>query len=127
MDYQSLGKRVLKRRKELGSTQFELARLTKVSRNYLAIIERGEVPNISIRIVEKLAAVLGIYPAELLGWSKEEEFYIPASLREYGLQDELAFDEIDRLSRIPKRGKEPSTPEEWRLLHNTVRQYWQAD
>jgi len=127
MNPHEFGARVSELRKRSGASQGELAQTASISRNYVSLIERGEATNISIGVVEKLAAVLGISPADLLGWSKEESTFVPASLREYGLRDQLAFDVIDRLSRIPRRGKEPGTPEEWQQLHEAVRSYWQLD
>lgn len=124
---QELGERVADLRKGSGESQVGLAKRAGISRNYVSLIERGGLTNISIGVVEKLAAVFGISPASLLGWSQEETTIVSASLREYGLRDQLAFDVIDRLSRIPRRGKEPNTPEEWQQLHEAVRPYWQVD
>ena len=127
MDPNELGVKLFQLRKQLGTSQGELAQMASLSRNYISLIERGEVKNISIGVVEKLSVVLGISPPNLVGWSKEDDNLIPVSLREYGLRDQLAFDVIDRLSRIPRRGKEPGTPEEWQQLHEAVRVYWQVD
>lgn len=59
-----LGKRVQRRRKQLGYTQEDLAEMVKVSRAYIGYIEQGRnVP--SVELLERLARVLKIPLREL--------------------------------------------------------------
>lgn len=62
MDYQAFGFAVLRRRREKGLSQQELAGLAKISRNYISMIERGEVKNVSVEILVKLAKALNVDP-----------------------------------------------------------------
>lgn len=120
MDAKELGRQVLLRRKELGLTQGELAEQAGISRNYVSLIERGEARNVSVNVLYELAAALGTTPAELSGQTGWADTLIPPALRELALKEELSFGIVDRLARIPMRGREPQTVEEWRQLYKSV-------
>lgn len=60
-----LGKRILKIRKKLNISQAELARRSELSKNYLGELERGQLTNISVSIVVRLAEALGVAVCEL--------------------------------------------------------------
>ena len=123
MDAKELGRQVLMRRKELDLTQGELAEQAGISRNYISLIERGEARNVSVNVLHELATVLGTTPAELSGQSGWADTLIPPTLREFALQKDLGFGIVDRLARLPMRGKEPQTVEEWEQLYDLVRSY----
>ena len=123
MDAVELGRQIFRRRKELGLTQGELAEQADISRNYVSLIERGEVSNVSVNILNSLAVALETTPAELSGQSGWAETLIPPALREFALQQELGFDVVDRLARLPMRGKEPQTVEAWAQLYEVVRSF----
>lgn len=123
MDAKELGRQVLMRRKELNLTQGELAEQAGISRNYISLIERGEARNVSVNVLHELATVLGTTPAELSGQSGWTDTLIPPTLREFALQNDLSFGIVDRLARLPMRGKEPQTVEEWEQLYELVRLY----
>lgn len=123
MDAKELGRQVLTRRKELGLTQGELAEQAGISRNYVSLIERGEARNVSVNVLNELAATLGTTPAELSGQSGWADTLIPPALRELALKKDLTFGVVDRLARLPMRGKEPRTVEEWEQLYDHVRLY----
>lgn len=123
MDAKELGRQVLMRRKELNLTQGELAEQAGISRNYISLIERGEARNVSVNVLHELATVLGTTPAELSGQSGWADTLIPPTLREFALQKDLSFGIVDRLARLPMRGKEPQTVEEWEQLYDLVRLY----
>ena len=64
-DYKELGKRIAKRRKELGLTQSRVNDMAGLSDKYLSNIERAvSVP--SVDVLMKLCAVLRTTPDELL-------------------------------------------------------------
>ena len=123
MDVIELGRQIFRRRKELGITQGELAEQAGISRNYVSLIERGEASNVSVNILNSLAAALETTPAELSGQSGWAETLIPPTLRQFALQQELGFDVVDRLARLPMRGKEPQTVEAWAQLYEAVRSF----
>lgn len=123
MDAKELGRQVLMRRKKLELTQGELAEQAGISRNYVSLIERGETRNVSVNVLHELATVLGTTPAELSGQSGWADTLIPPALREFALQKDLSFGIVDRLARLPMRGKEPQTVEEWEQLYDLVRLY----
>lgn len=123
MNRGELARRISERRKELGLTQAALAHKAAVSRNYVALIERGEARNPSLSVLHRLATALGIAPAVLIGQSSRCETVIPPALREFSLEQGLSFKVIDWLSRIPGQGREPKTVEEWRRLYDAVHPY----
>ena len=63
--YQIVGRKVRKRRKELGFTQEKLAEASGLHRTYIAGIEAGK-RNISLKNLEKLAKALKVSPEDLL-------------------------------------------------------------
>jgi transcriptional regulator with XRE-family HTH domain len=125
MDTRELGRQVLKRRQRLGLSQGALAEKAYLSRNYISLIERGEAQNVSMNIVSQLGTALGASPSELMGEVEEEETLIPPALRELARQEKLSFEIVDKLARIPRRGKEPKTVEDWRKMYNLLKKYVQ--
>jgi transcriptional regulator with XRE-family HTH domain len=123
METQQLADQVFNLRRSLGISQGELAERAGISRNYVSLIERGEASNLSINILNNLAAALGVTPADLTGEAREVHTLIPRALRDFALQAGMSFETVDRLARIPRRGAEPRTPEEWGRLYEAVRAY----
>ncbi|MGN0661213.1 MAG: helix-turn-helix domain-containing protein [Oscillospiraceae bacterium] len=65
VDYRELGRRIAKRRKELGMRQYQVNELAGLSDKYLSNIERAtSVP--SIDVLMKLCSVLKTTPNDLL-------------------------------------------------------------
>ncbi|RNC63150.1 MAG: hypothetical protein AWM53_01535 [Candidatus Dichloromethanomonas elyunquensis] len=62
----SLGKKIQKRREELGLSRDELATYVKISKGYLKGIETGQVKP-GIKCVFKIALILEMSLGELLG------------------------------------------------------------
>ena len=120
MNARELGKQVLARRKEKKLSQEELGKMARISRNYVSMIERGEAYSISKKVIDRLAIVLGVTPAELTGEASQPLVLIPSSLREFGLKNNLSYSMIDKLANIPRRGKEPKTVEEWEALFQAI-------
>ena len=121
MNPKELGRQVQSKRKEKGLSQTELAKQVNISRNYVSLIERGEAESISMKILNQLAVVLGISPSELTGESSM--VMIPPSLREFALNKNLPYEMIDKLARIPRRGKEPKTADEWNDLYQAITKF----
>ena len=124
MNAKELGRQVQEKRRERGFSQTELGDLVGISRNYVSLIERGDAENISMKIVNQLAVALGTSPSELTGESIQ--VMIPPSLREFALEDNLPYEVIDKLARIPRRGKEPKTAGEWRELYRLISKFMDA-
>ncbi len=121
MNAMELGRQVQAKRKEKNLSQTELGDLVGISRNYVSMIERGEAENVTMKIVNQLAIALGSSPSELTGESVP--VMIPPSLREFALEENLSYEIIDKLARIPKRGKEPKTAEGWKALYNLISKF----
>ena len=118
MNAMDLGRQVQAKRKERDLSQAQLGDLVGISRNYVSLIERGEAENISLKVVNQLAVALGISPSELTGESMP--VMISPSLRQFALERSLSYEVIDKLARIPRRGKEPKTAEEWKALYDLI-------
>ncbi len=123
MNPQELGRRVSKKRKDLELSQEVLAERAGISRNYLSIIERGDANNISMDVLNRIAAALETTSTEILGEKGQGDILIPPTLREFGVKEGLSFEVVDKLARIPRRGQEPKTVEEWRKLYRVIKQY----
>ncbi len=123
MEHQELAYQLVKRRKEISLSQGALAHKAGVSRNYIALIEQGKAQNVSLDILTRLASAVGATLTELIGEADPKDRLIPAALREFGLKENLSFEIVDKLVRIPKRGLEPQTVAEWRRLYRVMRPY----
>ena len=121
MNAMELGRQVQIKRREKNLSQAELGDLVGISRNYVSLIERVEAENISMKIVNQLAVALGASPSELTGESLP--VMIPPSLREFALEQNLSYEVIDKLARIPRRGKEPKTAKEWNELFESISKF----
>ena len=123
MDTSELGRQVRALRLKLGLSQDSLAEKASISRNYVSIIERGEAQNVSLGVLQKLAAALGSTPSQLTGADDQSDSHIPAALRELARRDNLSFSVVDKLARVPRRGQEPQTADEWKKLYNLIQKY----
>lgn len=72
LDYQEIGKRIARRRKELGLRQFQVSERAGLSDKYLSCIERAtSIP--STEVIMRLAIALDTTPdAFLVGTSRHE-------------------------------------------------------
>lgn len=123
MDSKELGERVAKSRKDLNLNQEELAEKAGLSRAYISLIERGEAANISTKILNNLAVALGIPVTKLLGQPDQTDLMITPSLRELALAEGLDWEVVEKLARIPRRGKEPRSAKEWKKLYDVISSY----
>ena len=123
MDAEKLAEEVFQKRRKLRISQGKLAQLADISRNYVSLIERGEAHNVSVNVINNLATALQTTPGELIGETAQTSILIPPSLREFGLEAKLSFDVVDRLARIPRRGQEPQSAEEWQQLYEAIKPY----
>ena len=73
LDYQEIGRRIAKRRKELGLKQVQVCEAAGINDKYLSCIERAtSIP--SLEVIMKLASVLDTTPdAFLVGTALHEE------------------------------------------------------
>lgn len=95
----SIGRRIAKRRKDLGLRQNELAELVGISNNYLSSLERGkETPSVDILV--KICNALKVTPDYLLLGSMHSnnvQQNIMDSLRLCEDRDLIIFQEIVEL------------------------------
>jgi transcriptional regulator with XRE-family HTH domain len=128
MDAEELGRQVLSRRKEKHWSQGELGDLAGISRNYVSLIERGEADSVSMKVIHQLAVAFGVTVARLTGEVEDQSMVmIPPELREFGLKNNLSYEAIDKLAKIPRRGREPKSVEEWQDLYNAISQFIEGE
>ncbi|BFH23872.1 helix-turn-helix domain-containing protein [Paenibacillus melissococcoides] len=81
----TLGKNIRNFRKNKGMTQFDLAEKTKLSRSYIADVERDRY-NPSVDTLQLIASALDVKVYELLGEevqeTRQEEDWTPEELKE---------------------------------------------
>lgn len=118
MDAVELGRQIHEKRKEKLLSQDELGKMVCISRNYISQIERGVAQNVSMKVLHRLAVALGVSLTELTG--ETSRIVIPPSLRDFGIQNNLSYEVIDKLVRIPGRGKEPKSINEWQELYLAI-------
>lgn len=117
MELASFGQGVRHRREKEGWNQERLAEEVGISRNYLSQIERGVATNLSWKVVNRLAAALGLETTgEQRNWSN-----LPPGLAEFARKADLPTGDIEMLARIQYRGKQPSTPAEWEMLYKAIK------
>ena len=126
MDTIAVGQLIAKKRREAGLSQEALATQVEISRVYLSQIERGEAANISTSVLQKTASALAISASDLMNAHDKVDTLIPPSLRQFGTEKKLAFDVIDRLARLPHRGKAPDTVKGWEELYKQVKKWIEA-
>lgn len=114
------GERVRERRMQEGLSQGELAGKVDISRNYLSQIERGEATNLSWQLVERLTTILGL-KEERTEEALLERAALPAGLSEFAQTANLPEDDIRMLARLQYRGRQPTSPTEWRVLYNVIK------
>src|SRR4051794_36726298 len=122
METLPLGERIRKRRDELQLSAAELARRAEVSKGYLSEVESGAAPSPSGAVLLRLAKALGTTIADLLG-----EPLVPAigepppTLVAFAQQADLTQDDINMLSQIRFRGRQPTNEDDWRFIFESIR------
>jgi transcriptional regulator with XRE-family HTH domain len=107
----------------------ELSRRSGVAKGYLWELIQGSEPvasrmKPSAETLYAIGTVLGASVGDLLGKTLPTQADInnwPAGLREYVEQAYVPPDEARMLAAINTRGRTPTTSDEWRLLHQTIR------
>ncbi|MCI0590812.1 MAG: helix-turn-helix domain-containing protein [Gammaproteobacteria bacterium] len=124
MEIRTLAIQLKERRNKLGLSQEALAKQSKVSRNYISLIESEQIDNVSLAIINKLAVALNATPGQLMGETRDTKFsevVIDPALAELAEADGLSADEVLALARIEYRGARPKSVREWRDLYNVVK------
>ncbi len=94
-----------------------------MSRAYISLIERGEAKNVSTKVLDNLAVTLGIPVTKLWGQPEQDDLLISPTLREFAISEGLDLETVEKLARIPRRGKEPHNTKEWKKLYGVIKPY----
>ena len=118
----ALGDRIRQRRADTGISAAELARRATISKGYLSAIERGQSPRPSAEVLDRLATALGTTIADLLDREiRPAAATIPLSLQEFAASRRLPDEDIHMLAQIRFRGEQPSTPDDWWFLYESIK------
>lgn len=103
----TVGERIKKRRKELKMSADKLGELIGKDRSTIYRYEAGEIENMPVEIISKIAKALNVSPVYLMGWDTEEKVetystypYLPVSISAgvaYNV-DPLMRDDIETIS-----------------------------
>jgi transcriptional regulator with XRE-family HTH domain len=105
----------------------ELSRQSGVAKGYLWELVRGKDASRvkpSAETLYAIGSVLGVSVGDLLGKTMPHSTEVmawPPGLRDYVDQAKVPPEEARVLAQINFRGRTPTTFQEWRLLHNTIR------
>jgi transcriptional regulator with XRE-family HTH domain len=144
IDVKLLGSRLLQLRQLHGRSLSSLASEVKISKSYLAKLERGEVENPGVETLNRIGNKLGITLATLFApvtgsharprWSEVVDPLEAESVRANlppGLGKGLAriekrdgplpADTVVSLGRLRLQGKRPQRPEDWEFVYEAVK------
>jgi transcriptional regulator with XRE-family HTH domain len=117
----ALGERVRDYRQAKGLGQRELAGIIGVGSPYLSELEAGKRGRPSIRVLDHLAAALGVSLDDLLGRAGPPGPAVPAELAEFAARRGLPEVDVAMLAGIQFRGAQPRTAARWEYLYDSIR------
>jgi len=114
-------------RQREGLIQAEVAEAVGISRQYLSTIEQGEAEQLSLRVAWALCDALGLRAPVDLGVAPVEiensdpaEPGVPPSLEAFAETEGLGPADIQVLAQITYRGRQPTEPWQWRVIHRVI-------
>jgi XRE family transcriptional regulator, master regulator for biofilm formation len=119
-----IGEQIRLRRIEAGLSLTALAEKAGVAKSYLSNLESGNAnARPSGQTLYKIANALGTTMSDLLGTRLlvEPTRAVPDSLREFAESAHLSERDVEMLSGINFRGKQPSDPESWSFIWKVIR------
>lgn len=129
----NLSERIKEERSKRGLSLDKLSKQSGVSKTYLSELESGSKTNPSVDVLLKIALSLNVPLDYLLHGKKEESLEdrpIPESLREFAMEADLKFSEVDQLMKhgniaLARRGKKPEgeqvSKDAWKKLYETLK------
>jgi transcriptional regulator with XRE-family HTH domain len=123
METSSLPENLKRRRAEKRLSQAELSRQAEVSAGYLSELESGQGKRPSGQVLMRLAKVLGVTIAELLGESVrpgDSTVEPDPSLLQFAKERGLPPSDVEMLAAIRFRGDPPRTSRRWAMIYDTI-------
>jgi transcriptional regulator with XRE-family HTH domain len=119
----TLAERIKLRRQEREMSAAELARQASISKGYLSQIESGATPRPSADVLYRIANALGTTVADLMGKREAQPTArsVTPSLRQFATENDVPAQDVQMLSRIRFRGKQPETIDDWRFLYESIK------
>jgi transcriptional regulator with XRE-family HTH domain len=122
----SVGERIRRLMDERGMTLSDLHRASGVAKGYLSELlspEKRDHRNPSAETLYEIGQALGVSVGDLLGKtlpSPDDVRSWPPGLEDYVRGWGVPPEDARMLAGIRARGKTPTTPEEWRVIHHTI-------
>lgn len=122
-----IGTRIKTIRIAQGITLTKLSKISKVSKAYISQLENEDFSNPSSEVVIKLSNALDISVEQILGlenFRPKFENYAEVSphLRNLAKEECLCNDDIEMLSKISYKGKQPTSIEGWRTVLKAIQE-----
>lgn len=96
-----LNEKIKLRREELGLTLQEIGDYLKVSKATVQRYESGEIKNLKLEIIEKLAIILKVSPAYLMGWEEKKNSQLETIAAHFE-GEEFTQDDLDDIENFIK-------------------------
>jgi transcriptional regulator with XRE-family HTH domain len=123
MESSSLPENLKRLRGEKRLSQAALSRQAEVSPGYVSELESGQGKRPSGQVLMRLAKVLGVTIAELLGENTrpgESAVEPDPSLLEFAKERNLPPSDVDMLAGVRFRGDPPRTSRRWAMIYDTI-------
>ncbi|MGA2836417.1 MAG: helix-turn-helix transcriptional regulator [Acidimicrobiales bacterium] len=123
MEASSLPENLKRLRAEKRLSQAELSRQAEVSPGYVSELEGGQGKRPGGQVLMRLAKVLGVTIAELLGESARpgaSALEPDPSLLEFAKERNLPPSDVEMLAGVRFRGDPPRTSRRWAMIYDTI-------
>lgn len=125
----SIGRRIGEFRERKGISLTQLAKQAGVSKGYLSALERGEADNPSVEALKKIAGALGVSLPVLIeetAVGAGEAPPLPEGLDAFAKRrradgSPLAPEDLEMLTSIRYRGRQPESADDWAYLYETIK------
>ncbi|WP_238882074.1 helix-turn-helix domain-containing protein [Clostridium sp. YIM B02551] len=97
-----MNERIKQRREELGLTLQEVGEYLGVSKATVQRYESGEIKNLKLDSIEKLAEILKVSPAYLMGWEEQRKPNKLETLAAHFDGDDFTKDDLDDIENFIK-------------------------
>jgi len=118
----TMGDRIRRRRRALGLSATELARLAGVSLSYISQLEHGHQQSPSMAVARRLAATLSWATSELLSpdTPPSQPENVPIELSRLALQLSLSPEVVTLLCSISIENHHPTSGDDWLFLYLSI-------
>ncbi|MBL4934068.1 helix-turn-helix domain-containing protein [Clostridium paridis] len=95
-----MNEKIKQKREELGLTLQEVGEYLGVSKATVQRYESGEIKNLKLDSIEKLAEILKVSPAYLMGWEEQRKLNKLETLAAHFDGDDFTKDDLDDIENF---------------------------